>query len=73
MPLSVGLVHQDEVSGVFSPQLLVGIQQFDAIDSSIRSQVHVDFVRKLNRLDFIHLFVQPQIGNVVARIVRLIS
>ena len=47
----------------------VGIEKFDAVNAPIRSKVDLDLVRKLNRLDFAGLFVQSQMGDVVARIV----
>ena len=38
------LIHDHEIAIVLSPQLMVGVQHLDAVNSPIRSDVHIELV-----------------------------
>ena len=67
--LADGLVHDDQISVVFAEKLLVGVEQFDAIDGAVRRDVYVYFVAEMKGFNLRSFLVQAQIGDVVARII----
>ena len=63
------LIEDDHATPVALPQLNIGVQQLDATDRAIGSQVHIDRVAHPNGLHLGGLGMETDVGNVVSRIV----
>src|SRR5438445_5522661 len=63
------LIEDDRATPVALPQLNIGVQQLDATDRAIGSQVHIDRVAHPNGLHLGGLGMETDVGNVVSRIV----
>lgn len=66
----IGSIDQDKFSIVSGAQLIVGVQQFDAIDLTIRRQIDVQLVTDANGLDLRATGAQAQIRHVMRAIER---
>jgi len=66
--LLAGRIDQHEAAAVAGPELLVGVEQVDALDGTIDGNVRVDLVEDAVRLDRLALVTQLQIGDVVLRV-----
>lgn len=63
------LVDDDGVPMVFGALLFVGVQQFDAVHRSVGRDVHIQFIADADGFHLDLFLVQPDVGDVVTRVV----
>ena len=63
------LIQQDELAAVFPSELRIGIEQFNTIHRSVGSQINIQFVADVNGPHLCRLGMQPDVSNVMSRIV----
>jgi hypothetical protein len=67
--LAPARIDDDEPAIVGCLELRVGVQKLDSIDGAVGCDIDVDLIGKPDRLDGLPFLAQPQVRDVVGRII----